>query len=193
MVYPIIIVITYWLKPLVGSILACNLEGKVGKPTVGSSSVPVLHIGGNVDDCSRENLLRRLSLLLIPASTRHTDKHLSSALGCMMNVPIVAATRFEGNIGNGNLLIGNTCQITVALEIPCIGSIGLANGENHLLLETSLRIFQRRVFFPDLLSLAESSLCLGPSCIESYMGDDFRYFCSCDAVLLRLLQVVGER
>ena len=25
------------------------------------------------------------------------------------------------------------------------------------------------------------------------MGDDFRYFCSCDAVALRLLQVIGER
>ena len=56
--------------------------------------------------------LRWLSLFLVPATTRHTDKHLSSALGGVMDVPVVAATRFEGDIGNGNLLVGNLCKIT---------------------------------------------------------------------------------
>ena len=110
-----------------------------------------------------------------------------------MDVPVVAAARFEGDIGNGNLLAGNTCQVTVTSEILGIGCIGLSDGENHLLLETGLRIFQRCVFFPNLLSLTESRPSLGPSCIESDMCDGFRDFCSCDAILLRLLQVVGER
>src|SRR5574344_2915680 len=151
--------------------------------------MPMLHTGRYVNDSPRENLLCRLSPFLIPATSSHTDKHLSSALGGMMDVPVVAATRFEGDIGNGDLLAGNTCQITIALEILGIGSIGFANREKHLLLETSLRIFHRCVFFPNLLSLTESRPCLGPSCIESDMSDDFRYFRSCDAVLLRLLQV----
>src|SRR5574344_2377497 len=122
----------------------------MSKPTVGSGSMPMLHTGRNVDDCPWENLLCRLSPFLIPATTGHTDKHLSSALGGMMDVPVVAAARFEGDIGNRNLLAGNTCQITITLEILGIGSIGFAHGENHLLLETSLRIFQRHIFFPDL-------------------------------------------
>src|SRR5574344_2021373 len=127
--------------------------------------MPMLHTGRYVNDSPRENLLCRLSPFLIPATSSHTDKHLSSAFGGMMNVPVVAATRFEGDIGNGNLFAGNTCQITVSLEILGIGSIGFANGENHLLLETSLRIFQRHVFFPHLLSLTKSRPSLGPSCI----------------------------
>ena len=44
-----------------------------------------------------------------------------------MDMPIVAATRFESDIGNGNLLIGNTCQVTVASKILGIGSIGFAD------------------------------------------------------------------
>ena len=89
----------------------------MGKPTVGSGSMPMLHTGRYVDYRPREHLLSRLSPFLIPATSSHTDEHLSSALGGMMNVPVVAATRFEGDIGDGNLLIGNSCQITVAFEI----------------------------------------------------------------------------
>ena len=80
----------------------------MSKPAVGGSSVPMLHACRDVDDRSRKNLLRRLSPLLIPATTSHTDKHLTTAFGGMMDMPIVAATRFEGDVGNGNLLIGNT-------------------------------------------------------------------------------------
>ena len=111
----------------------------------------------------------------------------------MMYVPVVAAPGFEGYIGNNNLLAGDACQITITLEILGIGSIGFADGENHFLLETSLGILRRSVFVPYLLGLAECNPCLGPSCIEGYVGDDFRYLSSCDAVLFRLLQVVGER
>ena len=70
----------------------------------------------------------------------------------LVDVPVVAATRFEGDIGNRNLLAGNTCQITVALEIFCIGSVGIANGENHLLLKSNLGIISRCLFRPYLLS-----------------------------------------
>lgn len=104
MVYPIIFVITDWLQPLVGSILACDLEGKVGKPTVGGCSVPVLHVGRNMDDRAWKDLLYRFPRFLIPTSASHTDKHLSAAFSGTVDVPIVAATGFEGDVGNGNLL-----------------------------------------------------------------------------------------
>ena len=72
----------------------------------------------------------------------------------MMDMPIVVATRFESDVGNGNLLIGNTCQVTVASKILGVGSIGFADGENHLLLETSLGIIGRYLFSPYLFGLA---------------------------------------
>src|SRR5574344_897969 len=103
----------------------------MSKPAVGGSSVPMLHTCRDVDDRSRKNLLRRLSLLLIPATTSHTDKHLTSAFGGMMDVPVIATSWFKGDVGNGNLFIGNTCQVTVASKILGVGSIGFTDGENH--------------------------------------------------------------
>ena len=42
--------VAHRFEPLVGAVLAGYLESKVGKPTVGSCAVPVLHVGRNVDD-----------------------------------------------------------------------------------------------------------------------------------------------
>ena len=55
-------------EPFIGGVLAGNLESQMSKPAVGGSSVPMLHTCRDVDDRSRKNLLRRLSLLLIPAT-----------------------------------------------------------------------------------------------------------------------------
>ena len=104
-----------------------------------------------------------------------------------MDMPIVVATRFESDVGNRNVLIGNACQVTVASKILGVGSIGFADGENHFLLETSLGIIGRCIFRPYVFGLAECRPGLGPACIERYMGDDFGDFCAGDTVLLRLL------
>ena len=104
-----------------------------------------------------------------------------------MDMPIVVATRFESDVGNRNVLIGNAYQVTVASKILGVGSIGFADGENHLLLETSLGIIGRYLFSPYLFGLAGCRPGLGPACIERYMGDDFGCFCAGDTVLLRLL------
>ena len=40
----------------------------------------MLYVGWNVDDCARENLLRRLSFFLITATSGYTYQHLSAAL-----------------------------------------------------------------------------------------------------------------
>ena len=104
-----------------------------------------------------------------------------------MDMPIVVATRFESDVGNRNVLIGNACQVTVASKILGVGCIGFADGENHLLLETSLGIIGRYLFSPYLFGLAGCRPGLGPACIERYMGDDFGDFCAGDTVLLRLL------
>ena len=90
-----------------------------------------------------------------------------------MDMPVVATSWFKGDVGNGNLLIGNTCQVTIASKILGIGSIGFTDGENHFALEKSLGIIGRCIFRPYVLGLAECRPGLGPACIERYMGDDF--------------------
>ena len=114
--------------------LAGNLDRDVRKPAVGLCAVPVPDIGGNHDHAARRETDRRLALLLIPALAGRADEQLAAAPGGVMDVPVVAAARLEGNIVNGNLLAGNSCQLTVAFEILGIGGVWLANGENHLLL-----------------------------------------------------------
>ena len=84
----LILFIGYWFQPLIGCVLSLYLKGEMGKPTVGSGSMPMLHTGRYVNDSPWENLLCRLSPFLIPATSGHTDKHLSSALGGMMDVPV---------------------------------------------------------------------------------------------------------
>ena len=70
---------------------------------VGGSPVPVLHIGGNMDDCARKNFHSRLSFFLIPAASGHTDKHLPAAFRRFVNMPVIAATGFKSYIGDIHL------------------------------------------------------------------------------------------
>ena len=53
----------------------------------------MLHLVGNVDNHARRESNGRLAPLLIPAATRDTDEYLVCA---MMDVPVVATIRFEG-------------------------------------------------------------------------------------------------
>lgn len=108
-------------------------------------------------------------------------------------MPVVAASRFEGHVGKGHLLRRHACQIAVALEVFCISRVRFADGENHFALEGCLGVIALHLVGPHLLGLAESRPSLGPSGIEGHVGDDFADFGACDAVALRLLQVVGER
>lgn len=98
-----ILFIRYRLKPFTGCILTGNLNSQVGEPAVGGSPVPVLHVGGNMDDCARKNFHSRLSFFLIPAASGHTDKHLPAAFRRFVNMPVIAATGFKSYIGDIHL------------------------------------------------------------------------------------------
>ena len=116
-------------EPLVGSVLARDFKGEVCKPAVGCRSVPMLDPSGDVDDVARQHLYGGFALLLIPSASGHAHQHLSSALGGVVDVPVVAAARLEGDVGERYLLGGHTCQIAPAGEVLCVGRVGLADGE----------------------------------------------------------------
>ncbi len=189
----IVFLISYGLQPLVGSVFACNLECKVSEPTVGCCSVPVFHAGGNVDDRAGQNLYRRFAFFLIPATTGHTDKHLSAAFRCFMDVPVVAAARLESHVGNIHLLTRNRCEVTVAGEIFGIRRVGFADGENHFALEGCLGIHAGRLFRPYVFGQTERRPCLGSSGIKTDVRDNFGDFGAGDAVVLRRLQMICQR
>lgn len=123
----------------------------MSKPTVFSRTMPVLHVGRDMDDSARQNLLCRLTFLLIPATTSYADQHLTTALGSVMYMPIIAATWFECNISKRNLLLGNKSQVTFALEIFSVSRIRFSDRENHLSLESILGIIAFHIICPYLL------------------------------------------
>lgn len=98
-----VLIIRHRLKPFIRRILTGNLDSQMGEPAVGGSPVPVLHIGGNMDDCARKNFHSRLSLFLIPAASGHADKHLPAAVRRFVNMPVIAAAGFKGHIGDIHL------------------------------------------------------------------------------------------
>ena len=101
----VILLIAHSLQPLVGGVLARYFKGEVGKTAVFCGTMPMLHVGRNMDDCAWENLLRRLAFFLIPTASGNTHKHLPSAICGVMYVPIVAAARLEGDIGERYLVL----------------------------------------------------------------------------------------
>ncbi len=180
-------------QPFVGGVFAGDLEREVRKPTVGSCAVPVLHAGGNVDNRAGQNFLRRLALLLVPATARHADEHLTAAPRRAVDMPVVAAAGLEGYVGDGNLLPGNGREVTVASEILGVGRVGFADGEDHLALKGCLGILSGRIFRPYLFGEAECRPSLGPAGIKSDVGNDLGNFRAGDAVVLRRLQMIDQR
>ena len=165
----------------------------MSKPTVGSSSVPVFHIGRNMDNRTRQNLYRRFTFFLIPASTGYTDKHLSATFRCTVNMPVIAATWFKSNVRDIHLLARNRSKITVTNKILCIGCIGFANRENHLTLESCFGILTNNIFRPYSFCQIERCPRFRPTCIETYMSDNLCDLRAGDAVLLRRLKMINER
>ena len=163
------------------------------KPAVLCCTVPMLHVGWNVDDGAWENLLRRLAFLLVPASSGNTYQHLSTTRCGVMNVPVVSAARFEGNIEERYLAVGYLRQIAVALEVFGEGCVWCANRKNHLTLECCLGVFAFYVFVPHLFCQVECSPSLWSTGIEGDVGDDFCSFCTGNAVVLCRLKMIFQR
>ena len=66
----------------------------------GGGAMPVLRIRGDADGLPGLELLWLLSLDLVVAATADRDEYLRRVV---MDVPVVAATRLEGHVMDGNL------------------------------------------------------------------------------------------
>lgn len=71
--------------------------------------MPVLDTGSDIHYIARMKLLGFLSPFLIVATTGDTDEDLTTSLVCLMDVPVVAAARFKGDIEDADLAGGKTC------------------------------------------------------------------------------------
>ncbi len=72
----------------------------------------------------------------------HTDEKLSATCRGVVDVPVVAASGFEGDVVDGNLFRGDRSKIALSDEILGIGGIRLADGEDHLALELCFGVSQ---------------------------------------------------
>ena len=106
-----------------------------------------------------------------------------------MNVPIISATGFERDIGDINLFMRYGCKVAITGEILCIGCVRFSYREYHFTLESGLCIYPGCIFCPYLLGKPKSGPCFRPSCIKTYMCDDFGYLRATDTVILGRLEM----
>ena len=109
-----------------------------------------------------------------------------------MDVPVVAAARFKGDIEDADLAGGKGGKIALANKILCEPIIGLANGEHHVILMCFPGMC-RAFLSPYLFCHAESCPCFGPAGVKCRVGQDLRNLRPGDPVLFCHHQVVLER
>lgn len=131
-----------------------------------------------IDHCAGKNLNSCFTFLLIPATAGYADKHLSATLSCMVDVPVVTAAWFKGDIGNACLFTRDRGEVTVTSEILCISGVWFSDRKNHFALERCffIFIFTRDIFIPYFFGKTECRPCFRPSCIEADVSDDLCNF-----------------
>ena len=80
-----------WLR-----ILDLYMDSEMLEPAVGLCAMPMLYAFGNVHDVASLQWNSGFAPFLVSGTTRYADQNLACA---MMDVPVVAATWFEGDIG----------------------------------------------------------------------------------------------
>ena len=110
-----------------------------------------------------------------------------------MDVPVIAATRFERNIGYIHLLARNGSKVTVAGEILRVCSVRFADRKNHFALKSGFGIFTNGIFRPYVFCQIERRPCFRPTGIKTDVGNDFGNLSTGNAVLLCRLQMKYER
>lgn len=149
--------------------------------------MPMLHTFGNVDHIARLEWNGRLAPLLIPSLARHAYKHLASA---MMYMPMVAASRFEGDVAHrqsrllalSKIFGSQRSKVAIARKIVGVSRIRFSYGERQLVgaALTMLPI----LIAPHILGKIEGGPCLGSSGIESYVGNDLSNLGTGNAIVL---------
>ena len=86
----------------------------------------------NIHHIAWMQFLRRLAFLLIKAASGNADENLPTAALCVMNMPVVAATRFKSHVINADLRGGQWRQITLPDKVPGKSVVGCADREHPL-------------------------------------------------------------
>ena len=156
----------------------------MGEPAVLGRAVPVLHACRNGDHIAGMEFSGLLAPLLIPTPAVGTQQNLSAALGRLVDVPIVPASGLKGDVGQEYRLlgVGEWFQIGVSDKILRERLVGRAQAEQPAVSAITVLI--------DLHCHTERRPGVGPSGVESQMGQNFRHLRLGDAVLFRCGQVV---
>ena len=107
----------------------------MGEPGVGLGAVPVLDAGAREHDdarCERDGVP---ALLLVPAGAGRADEDLAAAAGGVVDVPVVAAARGEGDVVDADDALGvghEVVEEAVPGEVLGVGGVGLALAEDVL-------------------------------------------------------------
>ena len=124
---------------------------------------------------------------LIPTSSIGTEQQLSAALFCLVNVPVVAAARFKGHIGNeyGFIGIGEGIEVGLTCKVFGVGIIWFTQTEETAICAGIILI--------DLHRHAEGCPGIGPAGIECDMGKHLSHLIFCHTILSGSCQMVLER
>ena len=95
--------IVHGLEPFVRAVLAGHLDREVAEPAVGRGAVPVLYAGRDIDSVAGIQLNGILALLLIIAAAGNAYEDLSAAAFGVVDMPVVASARLEGDVINADL------------------------------------------------------------------------------------------
>ncbi len=125
------------------------------KPAVACGTMPELCVCRNCDNGTRRHRNGLLTRFLIPAPSAYTDEKLSAAGFCMMNMPVVAASRFERYVVHRKRRGGNFGKITVPRKVLCIRSIRFADRKENRILILLFCAQCRYRFVPYILCQAE--------------------------------------
>ena len=132
--YLVIFLIAHSLLPLVGCVLARYFKGEVCKPAVFCGTMPMLHVGRNVDDCAGEDFLHRFPFLLIPATSGYTYQLLPAALCGVVRVPVVTATRLKGYVEERYLTVGTPGMGSTLIDCPGANEVTVFSSKSYSVL-----------------------------------------------------------
>ena len=91
----------------------------MAEPAVLLRSVPVLDVGGDHHNAALVQADGGLAFLLVPALASRAEQELTASFVCVVDMPVVAASRLEGHVGGEQAAfrIGQRIQERIAGEV----------------------------------------------------------------------------
>ena len=156
--------------------------------------MPVLHFCRNIDAVTWLHFYSFFTFFLIISSSGNTYQDLPASTFCMMDVPVISASRFKCHIKNSNLRSRDRCKKTSAGKILCKTIIWCTDWKCHLFCmcpHCFLFVWQISfACFPHFLCKIENSPCFWSSCIECNMCDHSSNLFLCHTMIFCILKMI---